>query len=1748
MSSNQKLHGNREVPELRSASFDDFRDFGPDVVILTATKIERDTVLAYMLPPQQEKLIAKLSLGADTFYLGILGHHPIALVMCSMGAVGRGASALTVSNAIATWRPKAVIAVGLAFGMNPLKHRLGDVLISRTVSLYDQQRVQDGYTIFRGVTAEAGQYLLNRFLNVSGWRFETDKGALVEMVPGEVLSGEKLIDSANFKRQLLERFPEAIGGEMEGAGVYAAAEQAKVEWLIVKGICDWANGTKESSFQPFAAAAAVSLVEHVLSEPGILNELRRPKVSGDLSATKPALPPPRQLPAPRGDFVGRERALKTLLNALRPDASSAIAGISGLGGIGKTELAILAANRLRESYPDAQLFVRMSTVNQKPRDVRDVLTTCIRAFRGPSYDLADDLESLINEYRTCLTYKRALIVLDDVSDAMQVRPLLPPSNCALLLTSRNTLPIWAITRVLLDQLQPEEAHDLFISKNPDVDLSIVKEICALCGYLPLAVNVAATQLEVQRDLDPHEYLEKLRDERTRLEQLNTEGVAEVSVNASFNLSYENLSAESARTLKAISVFVQSFAAKAEETICEDPNRRRLSDLVQRNLVSFDTATKRYRLHDLFRVYTRNQLASSERSSVEARHANYYFAYFEQAGRQSLQGGDSIVSALTQFDSERTNIEAAFTWARQHAQQNAEAAEYCSRFPIVGGLILGLRLSPTQRISWLEPALESARSLPDRNVEVSLLIDLGCAMGRANKIEQAISILEEALGRSRLLGNKHEEGRALDELGWCYADKRELQQAIPFHEEALGISTAIGDLRLRCSALANLGWIHVETDEVERGIAFYDESLLIARQLEDSVEETRIARYSASAQLKRANVEEAVALYDTSLTLSRVLGSKRDEWSILDSLAYLYKDRGEARTAIEYYQMALTLALQNEDLAAQSSVLDNLATAHSSLGEYSEAIEYQSQNLSICREMADSDRENEALARLADAYSSKDDFDNALSCHLERANLNRRTNNRVEECRAVCDAGTAYLASEKFDAAIDSYNEGLRIAREIKSGVYEAAVLNKLGQIHFKIREFDRARQHFDESRVIFTALNEIEYEASVLKNLGVLYLTERNFPAAIEYFERLMTMAEENSKTLDSAHDAAGIALGVCWAELGDLEKGKDLLTDALGRLEKSNDAASMSFVLNGIGYCHFRSDEDLAIHYYERALDAARESGVKDEEVRAVLALGALYRQKNPKRAIEHLEESLAEVPNLAHWSELPESSRRLWEAGVLQLLGGAHVRVDDYSSAIACLERALVIYEGLNKQDQLGQLLCRLGACFSELKQHERAIKRLEEAATVYRETNNVISERDVVARLLKAHWELGDQPRLRQFCEKVLPVLDELEVESKYKLTALILLATSYKKTGALTEAADCMERALVLGHELESTAEPYLTEAGVLIEIGCSEVSLGDVPNAIELFNRALDLAILKLDKLAQYFAHSNLGWAYSQQDEVRQSITHYRKALDLSREMNAVMREYAALIDLGFAHRRIGLFTESIGFYQEVLKTAHMREDRTWEIKALMGIGNVHRESGRLSQAVEFHEQALTLARTFHDRAGEAFVLIALGLDCRERLEYSKAIQLHEEALSISNEVRNRLDELGAITTLGDSYRKNGETSRAIRLHEQGLIIAREITARFEECRLLGSLADDYFDANELMDGQNISTQELTLARTIGDQNREARSLFRLARIAEKCGNYRMALDQAMLALEIFERIEDADGNEVNKSISEWQRILGAPGQ
>ncbi len=244
------------------------------ILLMTATDLETEALHKYFEPLTTYSEILKTPNDSQTYYLGKFGHYKVAHVQCGMGSISRDASILTANNAIKLIHPKFLLMLGIAFGIDDTKQKIGDVLISEAILPYNSRRVGKNETIPRAAATSASQTILNRFKNLRTWEHFVNEKDKSELICGHILSGEELIDNKEHRDELIQAFPNAKGGEMEGAGIVSACD-GKLQWIIVKGICDFADGNKgqnKEDNQKIAANAAISACLEVFSSKTAFDE------------------------------------------------------------------------------------------------------------------------------------------------------------------------------------------------------------------------------------------------------------------------------------------------------------------------------------------------------------------------------------------------------------------------------------------------------------------------------------------------------------------------------------------------------------------------------------------------------------------------------------------------------------------------------------------------------------------------------------------------------------------------------------------------------------------------------------------------------------------------------------------------------------------------------------------------------------------------------------------------------------------------------------------------------------------------------------------------------------------------------------------------------------------------------------------------------------------------------------------------------------------------------------------------------------------------------------------------------------------------------------------------------------------------------------------------------------------------------------------------------------------------------------
>jgi len=753
-----------------------------------------------------------------------------------------------------------------------------------------------------------------------------------------------------------------------------------------------------------------------------------------------------QLPPPPRDFVGREEEKKELLGEIEKGGVH-ISGAFGMGGIGKTALALVIADRLKPKYPDAQFYLDLrgapnpQQMDQKPVTPEEALAHVIRGFH-PEAKLPEKLHELQAVYRSLLDGKRAILLMDNARDADQVAPLDPPNGCVLLVTSRNHFHLPGLYSKDLEKLPIEDAKKLLLSISKRIG-DQAGEIARICDYLPLAMRVAAGALVERADLAAEGLVRRLSDEKKKGKAL------EKAYDIAFRTSEALLDDDLRNKWHRLSVFPVDFAALAAHVVWEekdgDATQEALGDLVRRSMVEFIPSTHRFKLHDLAREYAAGRLDTQATMDAKLAHARHFLQFLWMYDTVYVTGGSNVGESLALFDLEFVNIRAGFAWANQHAGSDYRVATLCNDYGRTGVYVLTLRMHARERIDWFKAALKAARSLKDRAAEASHLGNLGIAYRNLSDARKAIEYHEYHLAVAREIAHRQGEGNALGNLGAAYYELGDAIKAIEYCEQHRVIAREIGDRRGEGNALGNLGNAYRDLGDARKAIEYYERRLVIAREIGDRRGEGNALGNLGVAYADLGDFPKAIEYCERRLVIAREIGDRLGEGSALGNLGVNYKDLGDARKAIEYYEQQLVITRDIGDRRGEGNALGNLGIAYKNLGDLPKAIEYYEKQLVIAREIGDRRGEGHAVGNLGIAHADLGDLPKAIGYLEKDFVIAREIGDRAGEATASWNLGCLYRDQGDLKRAVELMQACVDFEREIDHAQAEqsAAIVDDL---------------------------------------------------------------------------------------------------------------------------------------------------------------------------------------------------------------------------------------------------------------------------------------------------------------------------------------------------------------------------------------------------------------------------------------------------------------------------------------------------------------------------------------------------------------------------------------------------------------------------------------------------------------------------------------------------------------------------------
>lgn len=739
----------------------------------------------------------------------------------------------------------------------------------------------------------------------------------------------------------------------------AAEPLRETGWLLLMAAL-WHSGHPAAALEAYERARAV-LGEQLGVDPGPrLRGMHQAILADDTDAawrmlgdpgTVPgaaaARPAPAQLPLDVHGFTGRDRELAQLdamlAGAAAQPTAVVVCAVSGMGGVGKTALALHWAHRRSAHFPDGQLYV-----NLRGFDPGGPATTPAEAVRGfldalgvPARRIPADLGAQAALYRSTMAGRRMLVVLDNARDSEQVRMLLPGGpGCLVVVTSRDRLAdlvaLQGARPLLLDALDDGEARRLLANRLGEertaAEPGAVDEIVAGCAGLPLALAIVAARAATNPGVSLARFAGQLR-QAGGLDALTGEGQA-TDVRAVFSWSYRRLSPPAARLFRLLGQHPgPDVPVLAAASLAGDPPERvlpLLAELRRANLVT-EHVPDRYTLHDLLRAYAA-ELAGADGEGADGarRRLLDHYAHTAHAAAMLLAPHRTPIpldpaapgavahplatpdEALAWFAAERAALVAAVELAAAggfdgHTRRLAWAATaYFARQGHCQEWIAAQHAELRAAVRAADPARQG-------EAHRALLR----AYGRLGLDAEARRHAERALALFARTGDARGQAHAHLNYAHVIGQRGRNREALRHNRRALELYRAAGDLLGQAEALNSVGWQHGLLGEHRQTLEHSREALALLRRIGASAREANTLDTMGHAHHHLGDLDEAIACYRQALALVRNAGDRYNEADVLTHLGDTLRAAGRPGEAREQWRSALAIleALAHPDATA-----------------------------------------------------------------------------------------------------------------------------------------------------------------------------------------------------------------------------------------------------------------------------------------------------------------------------------------------------------------------------------------------------------------------------------------------------------------------------------------------------------------------------------------------------------------------------------------------------------------------------------------------------------------------------------------------------------------------------------------------------------------------------------------------------------------------------------------------------------------
>jgi tetratricopeptide (TPR) repeat protein len=1241
-------------------------------------------------------------------------------------------------------------------------------------------------------------------------------------------------------------------------------------------------------------------------------------------------PRPRQLPASTRDFVGRAAQLRELDTVLASDdrpGTVIVSAIDGAAGIGKTTLALTWAHRAAERFPDGQLYVNLRGFEPAgtPMPPEEALRGFLAAFRIPADTMPAELHALEALYRSLVSGRRLLIVLDNARDSEQVRPLLPGSPaCAVVITSRNRLTELVVRDsarlVTLDMLSRDDARELLARQLGDermtAEPAAVTSLIRSCAGLPLALTIAAARGAADPQFPLTVFADELEDERSRLAGLEA-GDPRTDLESVFSWSYRSLSPQAAGLFRCLGAqpgtdagleAIRALTGRSATTA-----RTLVAELVRANLAD-QYLPGRYRMHDLLRLYARHL-----RTAEDAEPLNRMRTWYRDRAAAAVSWLDPTLAvdrhfrtcseAISWLEAERGNL-VAIVLDEGNPRLSAELACLLSPFfherrnfdDWHRTLTAAFRLADGDRkvmvgshLRLLEAVVHTHIDLGDeQSGDAHALVYLAKAQLVSGRARQAQEAATTALARLRTLGDRRAEGWALLVLSDVYAYQLLFDEATDALERASEIWRGLGDR-----------WFEAET--------------LMRR---------------AQADRYRTEVSDAVEWLDRAYAIYDSFGDLTGKAKVVSLRGSIVGQYGDAKQAYEAQLLAHRFATDAADLRLEAAILEELCVAARQGGNIPACRAHHDRWTAVAEALGDPEGVIAASRAQGTTYSHFGDHTRAVS--LLRGQRERARGLRIEtEGRTICMLGDAYFRQGRVIDALRCYSEYQRLVQE-HSELLERALYAL----------FDLYREAGNLADGISCAERRIELlhhrgdpgrEGIAWDDLGYACSDSGRYREAVAAHTRALDL--RSAMGMDSYRRGWGLVdVAYAYLETGRFDDGLEVLHTACSVRERAGNSFGTHQVVGMIARAHIaRRDFDSARPFVERIL---RLPFTVDEP--AVETLRGLFRSYSDQYRFDDAE--------VCYRRALPAArllGDRSVETYLRHIAAQSRLKAGRSAEALELLRHDLDLAEASTDFATAAQLRLEIATALTGLRRLGEAEHEVRQGIQAARATGSAGDHVRFLNLRGRIHRKQGRFEKARRVLATGIGLADR-HGDLAAKAELLAGLATTCLEAGDPRAAAEAQRARL----ELDRAGGDDRKVAVTLAELSRACGAAADRSSAARFLDAGVTLARQLEDPRATATALGACARAAETLGSFADAARYLVEQGDLSRKMSDLGEQAKSLSDLAELHRRAGHRAEARELHQRSLDVRRELGDPPGIADQLRRLGVVVAELDELDEAAE----------------------------------------------------------------------------------------------------------------------------------------------------------------------------------------------------